>query len=377
MRILVVHNKYKQKGGEDTVVSQEIMAYKKLGHYVELYETSNEELNFFDVLFSVFNPISAYRFKKKIKKFNPDIVHLHNFIFKLSPSIIYVVPLKTKIFITIHNYRFLCPSGTLFFKEKINLESKHAIGILKNIIRGIYQDSKLKTFLLLMIYKINEKFGAFKRIDTYIFLTDFSKKIHLEWKPQLFSNNIVKPNFLIKNSIKKNFNKEIDLIYVGRFTAEKGIGDIINILISNKSLNIHLVGDGPLFEDIKQKCSNSSHLAIHGSKSREDTLILIKKSKYLIFPSIWYEGMPMTIIEAFSFGIPVICRNLGSMKNMVINNRTGLHYESTSDLDYILKNLHHYDYNQLCDLALQTYRINYSKEIGLKNLKSLLNENAD
>ena len=239
MRILVVHNKYKQKGGEDTVVSQEIMAYKKLGHYVELYETSNEELNFFDVLFSVFNPISAYRFKKKIKKFNPDIVHLHNFIFKLSPSIIYVIPLKTKIFITIHNYRFLCPSGTLFFKEKINLESKHAIGILKNIIRGIYQDSKLKTFLLLMIYKINEKFGAFKRIDTYIFLTDFSKKIHLEWKPQLFSNNIVKPNFLIKNSIKKNFNKEIDLIYVGRFTAEKGIGDIINILISNKSLNIH------------------------------------------------------------------------------------------------------------------------------------------
>lgn len=376
MKILIVHNTYKQYGGEDTVVEQEYKAYKELGFEVELYLEKNAELNFSDIFFSIFNPMSAFRFKKKIKEFKPDVVHVHNIIFKLSPSIFWCIPKEVKTFMTIHNYRTLCPSGTLFFDEAINTDSKTLKGLLRNILKGVYQDSILKTLISALIYRFNFYIGSFKKIDNYIFLTPFAQNLHSSWKPKRFKKSIVKPNFLMQSFKDTSSEKTIDLIFVGRFTVEKGILNVLPALLQNKSLKIHLVGDGPEFRNVEQQISECNHIVLHGSKTRKEVFDLLDQSKYLIFPSIWFEGMPVTIIEAYAKSIPVIAREIGAMKSMIINKVSGFHYNTINELQEILENLPTYNSAKMAKAANNEYMTNYSKEQGLNNLSKLIYEDC-
>jgi len=375
MKILIVHNRYKQYGGEDTVVFQELEAYKELGHQVELFEEKNSEMKKVDLLMSFFNISSAITFKKKIKEFNPEVIHFHNILFKISPSVLWVIPKDIKVFMTIHNYRFLCPSGTLFHKGKINLLSKFFPGLIRNIYKGVYQESIFKTAFLALIYFFHKTINTFDRVDKFIFLTCFAKDIHIDWKRYLFKKHVIKPNFLSEEVINKKSEKIIDLIYVGRFTEEKGISDIINVLIESKHLNIHLIGNGPESDTVINKCSSHSHITLHGKLNRDQVLKIMKTSKYLIFPSLWYEGMPMTIIEAYALGVPVISRNIGAMSDMILNSKTGFHYNNHKQLLVLLKGLGTYDYSKLSFFAYEEYINKYSKKIGLNGLNKLLFEN--
>jgi glycosyltransferase involved in cell wall biosynthesis len=372
MKILIVHNKYRFYGGEDTVVAQEYHAYQELGHQVEIYEENNESLSLYGLIFSFFNISSAIKFKKKIVKYNPDIIHVHNFIYKLSPSIFWVIPKNIKVYLTVHNYRFLCPSGTLFYKGAINLDSKTISGIFRNIFKGVYQNSISKTLFLTLIFKINFLIGTFKRIDKFIFLTSFSKQIHFEFNPKSFKNCIIKPNFLVSERSIKICEKEIDIIFIGRFTEEKGISFVIETLIKFTNFKIHLVGDGPLLEHIKLNCQKADHIVIHGKLNRDDALNLLCRSKYLLFPSLWYEGMPMTILEAYSLGVPVISMNHGAMKTMVINERTGFLYQNIEELNSVIENSMNHDLELISQNCLKEFEHKYSYNKGKHNLNELI-----
>ncbi|KPM30955.1 Glycosyl transferase group 1 [Croceitalea dokdonensis DOKDO 023] len=375
MRILIVHNQYKQYGGEDTVVQQELLAYKELGYTVAMYQQTNADLGFIDLVLSPFNIMSAIRFRRIVRDFKPDVIHIHNLIFKISPSILWFNTKKPKVYYTIHNYRFLCPSGTLFHDGRINLDSKTFLGFLKNVSRGVYQNSKFKTLILGLIYRANLFIGTFNRVDNFIFLTSFSRDIHMKWRPRLFSNNVLKPNFLATPAKFENTPKEIDLLFVGRFTEEKGIASIMELLLKNQQLNIHLVGDGPAFEAVEGRSKDVGHIKLHGNLDRDVILCLMQKTRFLIFPSIWYEGMPMTIIESFSNGTPVIAKNLGAMSSMVTHNKTGYLYENLKELDTILSTLNSIDAetrNLFSQNCFAEFRDKYSYGVGLKNLKKII-----
>ena len=340
---------------------------------METYIVTNANLTFLDILFSPFNIFSAIKFRRIVKKFDPDIIHVHNFVFKLSPSFLIVIPKRVKILLTIHNYRFLCPSGTLYYKGEINLESKHFLGLIKNVLKGVYSNSVFKTTILALIFRINFVLGTFSRIDKFIFLTPFSKAIHQNWRKSLFTKSMVKPNFLVGDQPKKA-NGEIDLLFVGRLTEEKGILDVLPILIKNTHLNIMIVGDGPLNDKIKNNCADSKHIQIIGHSSREKILKLISRSKILLFPSKWYEGMPMTIIEAFSVGTPVIARRIGAMKSMIEKERTGFFYNNSEELDHLLKRIKTVDVDKLSHYVLEEYSTKYNEDIGMKNLKNMIEQ---
>jgi glycosyltransferase involved in cell wall biosynthesis len=374
MKVLIVHNKYRQYGGEDTVVQQETKAYEELGHTVKTHVESNSELGFFDLLFSAFNLSSYFKLKREVKEFDPDVVHVHNFIFKLSPSIFWAVGKKPKLFLTLHNYRFLCPSGTLFYQGEINNDYKSFWGRCKNVLRGVYQNSVFKTAILHCIYQFNFILGSFRKIDRYVFLTEFSKNVHLQQSPKRFAKNIVKPNFLFNVPEIGVKNKTIDVLFVGRFTTEKGLLNILPALIANTQLNIHLAGGGPDEEAIVKQINGTEHITLHGEINRSQVYDLMTQTKFLIFPSIWYEGMPMTIIEAYASKVPVIARKLGAMSNMILHEKTGLHYSNITELKTLLSKLSMVDSTILGNNAHQEYMTKYSKEVGLMNLSKLLSE---
>lgn len=370
MRVLVIHNAYKFLGGEDTVFNQEVKAYQKLGYEVKTFQKSNKDLSIFDLIFCLWNPKSYLELRKLVKKFRPNIIHTHNFIFKLSPSIFWAMNKDAKVYLTIHNYRFLCPSGTLFIDGRIDLSSKTHFGLLKNIFKGVFQKSILKTALLVLIFKFNKSIGSFKRINAFIFLTTFSRDIHVGWKKEVFNKNLIKPNFLKAFNLESS-NVCIDIIFVGRISEEKGLEKVLPVLTKHRKLTFAIVGEGPDYEKLKLKYQKCLHIKFYGKQSHENTLALLQKSKFLLFPSIWYEGMPMTIIESFSLGKPIIAHNFGAMKVMIKHRLNGLLYSSNDELDDILNNLSQVDYVNLSNNARLEFESNYSQRIGLENLKRL------
>lgn len=370
MRVLVIHNAYKFFGGEDTVFNQEVKAYKKLGYEVEVYQKSNNDLSVLDIIFCFWNPKSYSEVKRLVKSFKPDIIHIHNFIFKLSPSIFWALNKNTKVYLTIHNYRFLCPSGTLFIDGQVDLSSKTHFGLLKNIVKGVFQKSTLKTALLVLIFKFNEAIGSFKRINAFIFLTTFSRDIHVDWKKEFFKKNLIKPNFLKTVNLESS-NICIDIIFAGRISEEKGLENVLPILTKHHELTFAIVGAGPDYEKLKLQYQKCLHIKFYGKQSHEKTLAMLQKSKFLLFPSIWYEGMPMTIIESFSLGKPIIAHNFGAMNVMIEHKINGLLYNSNEELDDILDNFSQADYVSLSKNARKEFESNYSQSIGLENLKRL------
>lgn len=370
MRVLVIHNAYKFLGGEDTVFNQEVKAYHKLGYEVKTLQKSNKNLSVFDIIFCLWNPKSYLETKRLVKTLKPDIIHIHNFIFKLSPSIFWAMSKDIKVYLTIHNYRFLCPSGTLFIDGQVDLSSKSFQGLLKNILKGVYQKSVLKTALLVLIFKFNEAIGSFNRIDTFIFLTNFSRDMHVGWKKRVFNRHLIKPNFMNAVDLKSS-KASIDIIFAARISEEKGLAKVLPILSKYNKLTIAIVGEGPDYEKLKLQHQNCLHIKFYGKQSHENTIALLGQSKFLLFPSIWYEGMPMTIIESFSLGKPVIAHNFGAMKSMIKHNMNGLLYSSTDELDDILENLSLVDYVNLSTNARIEFDSNYSQRIGLENLKRL------
>ncbi len=370
MKVLVIHNSYKLLGGEDTVFNQEVKAYEELGYQVMTFHKSNRDLSFFDLFFCFWNPRPYFKIRRLVKRFKPDIVHVHNFIFKLSPSIFWAINKNARVYITIHNYRFLCPSGTLFINGRVDLSSKSYLGLLKNILKGVFQKSIFKTALLAFIFKFNEAIGSFKRINHFIFLTPFSRDLHVEWKKSMFSKHLIKPNFSTAINIEA-ISSVIDIIFVGRISEEKGLATVLPVLSKHHGLTIAIVGEGPDFEKLKAQYKQCSHIKFHGKQSHINTITLLQKSKFLLFPSIWYEGMPMTIIESFSLGKPIIAYNFGAMKTMIKHNFNGLLYSSNQELEEILKNFGRIDYNKLTKNAKLEFESKYNKRIGLENLNKL------
>ena len=370
MRVLVIHNEYKLHGGEDTVYIQEKEAYSALGHEVKTLLVSNKTLSTFDLLASLWNPRSYFVVKKLVKTFNPDIIHIHNFIFKLSPSIFWAFNKNAKVYLTIHNFRFLCPSGTLFVDRKVDLSSKTTIGLIKNIFKGVYQNSIIKTLILASIFKVNKVIGTFKRVDKFVFLTQFSRDIHLSWNKTLFENNLVKPNFLSINLFKDQ-KTEFDIIFIGRMSVEKGLDSVLPVLAKQKNRTIAIVGDGPNYLRYKENYQKHEQISFLGPQSHKETLRLLEKSKFLLFPSIWYEVMPMTIIESFALSKPIIAHNFGAVKSMIEHNRNGLLYENTEQLQSILETLDNIDYAELSNNAFLEYENKYTYKEGLKNLSKL------
>ncbi|MBO3672643.1 glycosyltransferase family 4 protein [Acinetobacter soli] len=328
MKILVLHNEYQQYGGEDAVVNNETKLLRSHDHEVYLEIISNHKIkNFWSKILAatdlVFSLPSYFWLKRKLSEIKPDIVHVHNFFPLYSPSIFYACKsMGIPVVFTLHNYRILCPTALLMFDSAITEES------IKNgpwwaIQKKVYRNSFFATFLLTFMIAIHRKIGTWNNIvDQFIVLTDFARK-------KFASANIpidkisIKSNFidLPDNDTKYRSNR---FLYVGRISSEKGIMTLSETLkITNKALNVTIVGDGPLLNTL-----DSSLITLEGKKKPREVFLMMKEHFALVMPSIWYEGFPMTLVEAYANSLPVIASRIGALEELVEHGVTGLLFEA-------------------------------------------------
>ena len=374
-KVLIVHNYYQIPGGEDTVVANEKKMLEEHGHEVVLYTRHNSELKTMSKLKKLLLPfttifnIRTYReIKKIIRNEHIDIVHVHNTLNLISPSVYYAArKCKVPVFQTIHNFRLLCPGAT-FYRDGHICEDCVKKGLKCAVKHKCYRGSKLQTLACVINTKIHRMTGIYGKIN-FICLTEFNREKLLLLKGIEPEHVFVKPNFVESNPDSVPEQERLDqFVFAGRLDKLKGIDILFEAwkTMGQKSPLLIVCGTGPMEDWCKSFIKEHNlNIEMKGFVQNKEALEIISKSKALTLPTQWYEGFPMSIVEAFSVGTPVICSDLGNAGSIVEEEITGWKFKS-DDVTDLIKAV-----NRCTDISKSVrliYQKKYSEEINYLEL---------
>lgn len=378
-RVLIVHNYYQVPGGEDTVVANEKKMLEDNGHEVFMYTRNNEEIRKSGIWGKIKLPFETiYSFKtirevkKVIRENKIDIVHVHNTLPLISPSVYKAAKdCGCKVVQTIHNFRLLCPGAT-FYRDGHICEDCVKHNLRCSIKNSCYRGSKLQTLCCVLNLKIHRLLGTYKKLN-YICLTEFNKEkiLELNESGKKYVNEkkiFVKPNFVnIDRKIIPFKKRKKQFIFASRLDKLKGIDLVLEAWKKIKDYELVICGTGPMKDWCKQyiKDNNISNVKMLGFVPNEEVLNMIAESKALILPTRWYEGFPMTIVESMACGTPVIGSEIGNVGNIIVNNITGFKFNSIDGLINVVNNL-----SDICAESKSFYNEHFTVE---SNYKTLLN----
>lgn len=343
MRVLQIHNRYKYEGGEDIVVNAESRLLRKNKNKVNLFEVSNDTIKGVKAkIQTAFNACNSNKYKhslvKKIREFQPDLVHVHNFFPLLTPSI-YDVCRSSGVSIvqTLHNYRIICPGAYLMRNGKI-CEECLARSAYNAVLYGCYRGSRIGSLAAANMVQVHRKRQTWlKQVDQYIAMTNFAKKKFVQ--AGILAEKIqIKPNFL-NNDPGIRSSHENYALFVGRLSNEKGILTLFQCWEKIREIPLKIIGEGPLLESLKKirTSKNLYNIQLLGRYERKKVFQVMKSAMFILYPSEWYEMFGLICIEAFACGKPVIASRLGSMAEIVEDGVTGLHFEPGNSEDFAMK----------------------------------------
>lgn len=332
--VLIIHNTYLYTGGEETVVAAEIESLKVNGYKVYYKEYTNANFKFFNFktllapFNTIFNIFSFFEIIYFIRINKIKIVHAHNIFYTASPSIFWAAKLAgAKTVITIHNYRLFCLSANFFRAKQICFECSDKKSFKSGLQNKCFKNSLWASFTLALSIRLSDFLGTWKnKIDHYIVLNEFAKQLLINKgidpkKIVLKSNFLSAYNLNQVNQIRDNF-----YLFAGRITEEKGIRHLMNsFTMTSKPLTI--AGNGDMVNIINNNLSKNIKYIGLQSKAQIQSLLLTCKA--LIFPSIWIESMPMTLIEAQTMGtIPIVAASINT-NNMIEHGIDGFLYDAS------------------------------------------------
>ena len=341
LRILLVHNYYRIRGGEDSVFENEKKLLLDGGHTVFTYEKHNENAGkgLFGKLRLPFTMIfshSTYReVCRIIKRERIDIVHVHNTLSLISPSVFRAAKkMGVPVVQTIHNFRMLCPAATLYRDGEI-CEDCVTCGLSPSIRHRCYRGSKLQSLLLATVLRLHRKIGSFRHVH-FICLTEFNREmlLRLNGKKEIVDPDkiYIKPNFAsVTASPPIPFEERgRTFLYAGRLDEIKGIFVLLSAFTNlPQDYRLLIAGTGPE-EDACRAFIETHGLAgqveMLGQKTADEVRALMASARATVLPTLWYEGFPMTIAESLSVGTPVIVSDLGNAGAIIQEGITGLHF---------------------------------------------------
>ncbi len=335
-RVLMVHNRYMEEGGEEFNIDIVTSALQASGVHVKEYIRQSEE--FFragfirKLLFSLQVPFSFrtyFDIKRICREFKPDIIHVHNIFPLISPSLYFAARHShIPVVQTIHNYRFLCLNG-LFLRDGLICESCIHGNIGHALLHRCFHKRLLHSMVFglnLFLHRLLQTWRC--QISTFIALSRFSKAKLVEGGlPE--KKIIATPNFLDLRKYPYGADHENYLIFIGRLSHEKGLSTLLKgfAIFSKRhpGIPLHIIGDGPMRQEMEQFIHSHPEIRVimRGRVFGDAKIDLLKKATVLIFPSECYENCPYTILESLAVGTPVIASRLGGSQELVQNGVTG------------------------------------------------------
>lgn len=336
MKVLLIHNKYGQFSGEESVVHwQKKILEDNNNEVVTYYKKSDEidNLNFGKIrafLAGFHSSKAINELKKIIELEKPDIVHIHNLYPFISPAILPVIKkIGIPIVMTVHNYRLICPNGLFFSKgvicEKCSTNTKELNCILRNCEKDIFKS----TGYALRNFWARKRNYFLSNVDTFLCLTEFQKsKLVTNGYP---SDKIkVVPNFYNKEISDDNFEikKGEYVAFVGRVSQEKGISLLFEA--ADKLPHIPFQLAGHIDDDFKKNLKIPKNITLRGMVEQSELTSFYQDARFLVLPSIWYEGFPMVFPEAMAHKLAIIAPNMAGFPEAILPNINGLLFEPFS-----------------------------------------------
>lgn len=361
MKILQINNFHFIKGGADRVYLNTSNLLKENGHLVFNFSSinpanykSDESRYFIDINDNRHSNISgklsgvktyiynktAYRnLKALIQENKPDIAHLHLYYGGLTSSVLKVLKeMQIPIVQTIHDYRLLCPANAfLDNKNRICEKCKNKFYLQCSIYRCLEDNIFYSSILTIEAYTRKYFIDPLDYVDHFIFVSKFSQNKHIEYNKRFQDKSTLLYNFtFIPELWSVNTNKDY-MLFFGRLSKEKGILTLLEAIKKTK-LKLKIAGTGPLQKDAEKCQLEYKNIEFMGHKSGDELKQIISGASYIVVPSEWYENNPMTVIESYAQGRPVIGSDIGGIPEIVETNKTGFLFKSRS-IDDLAKTL--------------------------------------
>jgi glycosyltransferase involved in cell wall biosynthesis len=335
VKILIAHNSYTKPGGEDVVFESESALLEQRGHDVVRYLVNNRETGDYNRAVLAVNSIWSTRVvgqvRSLIQQTRPDVMHVHNTMPLISPAIYHAAHAEgVPVVQTLHNFRLICPKADLLRDGKVCEACVGTWTYWPGVVHRCYRGSRMATAAVAAMILSHTVLRTWtSKIDHYIAMSEFMRRKYVQagWPANKIT---VKPNFFDYAPDARRDRGEY-VLFAGRLSEEKGIKTLLGALDRmSKPPRVKIVGEGPLMPENLESHSNVEWL---GYLPRGRVIELMQGASVLIFPSEWYEGCPLTIIEAFATGLPVIASRLGNMAEMVTDGVTGRLFGPTDSAD--------------------------------------------
>jgi len=332
MKILFAHNRYQIQGGEDLAAKVEMELLRSHGHTTDLLQVDNKEISgtagaMRAALGAVYSPAAKKRLSEHIAEFRPDVVHVFNFFPLLSPSIHYAcweagVPVIQKI----SNFRLICPGALLMRDKRVCEECVGKFFPWPGIRHGCYRESRTGSAVVAAMIATHRLLGTWEKVvDGYIVRTKFSREKLIEGGLPAEKLFII-PSFAPDPGPFSNGARRFAL-FAGRLSTEKGISTMLDAWerLNGAGIRLKVAGDGPLKEEVLRRANgNGGNVEYLGVLPRGQVQDLMSEAAFLVFPSTCYENFPLSIVEAFASGVPVVASGIGAMTEIIEQGRTGL-----------------------------------------------------
>lgn len=398
--VLIIHNEYRIAGGEDTVAANEEKLLAEHGHRVIVYKRSNKELDNYTGIKKLLLPFTSvfslrsYREVKKLIEDNyVDVVHVHNTLTLVSPSVYYAAfRCNVPVVQTMHNFRLLCPGGSFFMEDEGNghiCEQCVSKGLSCAVRNSCYRHSKAQTIVSAAVLKIHRMLGTYKKIN-FICLTEFNR-----YKLLMLNNGrkkiinparvYVKPNFTY--DLAETMGKLSDThggisgryyVYVGRLERLKGTELLVDAFAKLPDRKLVIMGNGPLEETLKKRIADNGYknIVMAGRVTGEDYVKFLGGAQAVISSSQCYETFGMSIAESYSLSVPAIAGDIGNIGDIVKEGVTGIHfqYDSTDALIGAVKRFETMNRDELAANARRYYEDNLTPQSNYGRLKEIYDD---
>ncbi|MGI8517723.1 MAG: glycosyltransferase [Acidimicrobiia bacterium] len=316
MRVLQIHNRYRQLGGEDQVVAADATLLRTNGHEVKQFSVDNPGSPAATVAAlaqAPWNRKSAREVAEKVHDYQPDVVHVHNTWFQLSPAVVAAAHQLAPVVMTVHNYRLMCSNAQLLRDGRpcrLCLDGS----LWNGVIHSCYRDPVSSSLAALTIATGRKRVWR-SEVDRYLALSELASGLLVEIG--IGRERIaVKDNFVPDPGPRRQPAESSQVVlFVGRLSPEKGIRQLLDnrALLSDAGLTLRVAGDGPL-QGLLAPLLGANYL---GRLTSEQLAAEMLSARALVMPSIWYEGQPRTALEAFAGGLPVAGSSLGAIGELL------------------------------------------------------------
>jgi glycosyltransferase involved in cell wall biosynthesis len=327
-RVLQVHTRYRQAGGEDEVVAAERGLLEQAGVSVSqvLFDNPAVGGNPLSALASgvqaVWSRSAARRVADAIEANGSQVVHVHNTFVAASPSIYGAAEAcGVPVVQTLHNYRLVCPAATLYRSGQPCTDCVGRTIAWPAVLHSCYRGSRAQSAVVASTLAVGRARRTYsRRIGAYLALTAFQRDMLVRGGLPADRVQVV-PNFLepdpgVGGGPRRGF------VFVGRLSEDKGVATLVNASARVPGW-IRVAGEGPL-SSLVERAAAAGDLEALGRLDKDAVFEQLRGAVAMVLPSVWFEGFPVSVLEAYATATPVIASGIGSLAEVVIDGVTGL-----------------------------------------------------